>query len=131
MIPAAVNQTPIMNSLSPDVVSPQKPGTTVTWNANATDVDQDPLLFRFFLNGPATSGAWEPKTDWSTANTWTWMTSSADAGENQFKAQVRDGKHASEDGFDSEVSGYFTLSEPAHEHLRQSFRGQERQRPHR
>jgi hypothetical protein len=111
--PVAENQTPIMNSLSPDVVSPQRPGTTITWNANATDVDQDQLFFRFFLNGPATSGAWEPKTDWSTVNTWTWMTSSADAGENQFKAQVRDGKHASEDGFDSELSGYFTLSKPS------------------
>ena len=73
-VPVAENQTPIMNSLSPDVTSPQRPGTTITWNANATDVDQDPLLFRFFLNGPATGGAWEPKTDWSTAKTWTWMT---------------------------------------------------------
>ena len=40
-------------------------------------------------------------------------TSSADAGENQVKVQVRDGKHAAEDGFDSEVVAFFTISEPA------------------
>ncbi len=73
----------------------------------------DKLFFRFFLNGPATNGAWQPETDWGTTDTWTWKTSAGDAGENQIKAQVRDGKHASVDGFDSELSGYFTLSEPA------------------
>ena len=112
-VPVAENQTPILNSLSPNVISPQIPGVTVIWTANATDADQDPLLFRFFLTGPATNGAWEPKTGWSASNTWTWTTSSIDSGENQIRAQVRDGKHASEDGFDSELSGYFTLSEPS------------------
>ena len=110
--PVVVNQTPILNSLTPDIASPQKPGVTVTWTANATDADKDPLFFRFFLNGPATNGAWQPETDWSDANTWTWETSAGDTGENQFKAQVRDGKHADVDSFDSELSGYFTLSEP-------------------
>ena len=111
--PVVVNQTPILNSLTPDIASPQKPGETITWTANATDADMDKLFFRFFLNGPATNGAWQSETDWGTDNTWTWKTSVADAGENQVKAQVRDGKHAAVDGFDSELSGYFTLSEPA------------------
>jgi len=111
--PVVVNQTPILNSLTPDIASPQKPGQTITWTANATDADMDKLFFRFFLNGPATNGAWQPETDWGTANTWTWKTSAGDAGENQIKAQVRDGKHAAEGSFDSELSGYFTLSEPA------------------
>ena len=44
---------------------------------------------------------------------WSWSTSAKDAGSNQIKAQVRDGMHASEDGFDGELSVYFTLSEPA------------------
>ena len=111
--PVAVNQTPVLNSLTPDVTSPQIPGTTITWTAEATDADSDPLLFRFFLSGPATSGAWQPVTEWSDAKTWTQTTSSADAGENQVKVQVRDGKHAAEDGFDSEVVAFFTISEPA------------------
>jgi protocatechuate 3,4-dioxygenase beta subunit len=113
VIPAAVNQTPVLNSLTSDLTSPQIPGTTITWTANATDADQDPLSFRFFHSGPATSGAWQPVTEWSGASTWTQTTSSADAGENQVKAQVRDGKHATEDGFDSELSAFITISEPA------------------
>ncbi len=110
--PVVENQTPVLNSLIPDVISPQKPGVTVTWTANATDVDMDPLLFRFFLNGPATNGDWEPKTEWISDDAWAWVTSSTDRGENQVKVQVRDGQHSGEDGFDSEYSGYFTLAEP-------------------
>ena len=121
VIPAAVNQTPVLNSLTPDVTSPQIPGTTITWTANATDADSDPLLFRFFLSGPATSGAWQPVTEWSDAKTWTQTTSSADAGENQVKVQVRDGKHAAEDGFDSEVVSLFHHQRAGHEHLRHSL----------
>ncbi|MDD2756868.1 MAG: SdrD B-like domain-containing protein, partial [Methanothrix sp.] len=113
VIPAAVNQTPVLNSLTSDLTSPQIPGTTITWTANATDADQDPLFFRFFHSGPATGGSWQSVTQWSSASTWTQTTSSADAGENQVKAQVRDGKHAAEDGFDSELSAFITISEPA------------------
>ena len=113
VIPAAVNQTPVLNSLTSDVTSPQIPGTTITWTANATDADRDPLLFRFFHSGPATSGAWQPVTEWNPAGTWTQTTSSSDAGENQVKAQVRDGKHAASDSFDSELSAFMTLRPPA------------------
>ncbi|MCX6676922.1 MAG: SpaA isopeptide-forming pilin-related protein [Methanothrix sp.] len=112
-IPPAENRTPVLNSLTADVTSPQIPGTAVTWTADATDADSDPLLFRFFLSGTATSGAWQPVTGWSDAKTWTEKTSATDVGENQIKVQVRDGKHAAEDGFDSEVVAFFTISEPA------------------
>ncbi|MDD4161655.1 MAG: SdrD B-like domain-containing protein, partial [Methanothrix sp.] len=111
--PVAVNQTPVLDSLTADVTSPQIPGTTITWTAEATDADSDPLLYRFFQNGPATSAAWQPVTEWSDARTWTQKTSSADVGENQVKVQIRDGKHADEDGFDGETVAFFTISEPA------------------
>ena len=110
--PVAANLTPVINSLVADVSSPQIPGTAITWTAEGTDEDLDPLLFRFFLSGPATSGAWQPVTEWSDANTWTQTTSSADIGENQVKVQVRDGQHAGADGFDSEFSAFFTISQP-------------------
>ena len=109
--PVVINQTPTLNSLTPDIASPQKPGVTITWTAGATDADNDSLFFRFFLNGPATNGAWQPETEWGSTDTWTWATTASDTGENQVKAQVRDGKHADIDSFDSELSGYFTLSE--------------------
>ena len=111
--PLAENQTPIINSLTPDKASPQIPGTSVTWSANATDADKDPVLYRFFLNGPATGNAWQPETDWSATNAWTWSTTSADAGENQIRVWIRDGKHAAEDSFDGESLAYFSLVQPS------------------
>ena len=105
----AENQSPILNSLTSDKASPLTPGISITWSANATDEDKDPVLYRFFLNGPATGGAWQPETEWGTANTWTWTTSSEDAGENQVMVWARDGKHAAEDSYDSEL---YTLIEP-------------------
>jgi protocatechuate 3,4-dioxygenase beta subunit len=112
LIPAAVNKTPVLNSLTADLISPQIPGTTITWTAEATDADSDTLLFRFFLSGPATSGAWQSVTEWGDAKTWTQTTSSANIGENQVKVQVRDGQHAGADGFDSEFVAFFTISQP-------------------
>ena len=111
--PLAENQTPIINSLTPDKASPQIPVTSVTWSANATDADKDPVLYRFFLNGPATGNAWQPETDWSATNAWTWSTTSADAGENQIRVWIRDGKHAAEDSFDGESLAYFSLVQPS------------------
>ncbi len=111
--PTAENQTPVLNALIPDKPTPQAPGVSITWTANATDADNDRILFRFFLNGPATAGSWQPETDWSYADTWTWTTSSLDTGENQVRVWARDGKHAAEDSFDSEQSANFALVEPA------------------
>jgi protocatechuate 3,4-dioxygenase beta subunit len=70
------------------------------------------LLFRFLLNGPATGEAWQTMADWSSSNTWTQVTTSADVGESQVKVQVRDGQHADQDGFDSETATFFTISQP-------------------
>ena len=110
--PVAENQTPVINSLSADVLSPQIPGTTITWTAEANDADSDPLSYRFLLIGPSTGGAWQTASDWSDANSWIQETSSADIGESQVKVQIRDGKHAAEDGFDFEAVAFFTISEP-------------------
>ena len=111
--PLAENQTPIINSLTPDRASPQIPGAVIAWSANATDADKDPVLYKFFLNGPATGNAWQPETDWSATNAWTWSTTSADAGENQIRVWIRDGKHAAEDSFDGESLAYFSLVQPS------------------
>jgi hypothetical protein len=34
--PVAVNLTPVLSSLTSDLTSPQPPGATITWTANAT-----------------------------------------------------------------------------------------------
>ncbi|HUI39690.1 MAG TPA: SdrD B-like domain-containing protein, partial [Methanothrix sp.] len=106
----AENRTPVVNALTPDKPSPQLVGTAITWTANATDPDQDPILYRFFLNGPGTGGSWKDETEWTASNIWTWTATGADVGSNQIRVWARDGKHAGPDSFDSEQSAYFTIT---------------------
>ena len=108
---ATVDLPPVANSLLSDKLSPQVPETSITWTANATDPEKDKIIYRFFLNGPSTSGSWKPETDWSETSSWTWTTSKSDVGSNQVRVWVRDGKHAKEDGFDGEQVALFTIKE--------------------
>jgi len=107
------NQAPVLNLLIPNKASPQPPGTSVIWTANATDPEEDLILYRFFLSGPATGGSWQAETSWSSENSWTWDTTSQDAGENQVRVWIRDAKHASEDSFDAEQVAFFSIVAPA------------------
>jgi len=96
------NLPPDLTDFYPDVYSPQIEGTTVNWAANASDPDQDQIQYRFLLNGIE-------MTDWSTANSWIWNTSSAAPGDYEIRVLVRDGKHAPEDSFDDSMNANFTL----------------------
>ncbi|NPV62029.1 MAG: hypothetical protein HPY61_05255 [Methanotrichaceae archaeon] len=107
------NLAPVLNLLVPDTTSPQPPGTSVTWSANATDPEGDSILYRFFLSGPATGNSWQPQTGWSAQNAWTWDTTAADTGENQVRVWIRDGKHAPEDNSDGEQIAYFSIVAPS------------------
>jgi protocatechuate 3,4-dioxygenase beta subunit len=109
--PVAVNQTPVLNSLTADLSSPQVPGSSITWTADASDAENDSLSYRFYLSGPGTAGEWQMASDWSASNSWIQKTTSTDVGENQVKVQIRDGKHASGDGYDGEATALFTISE--------------------
>ncbi len=93
------NEMPVISDLSPDKASPQEAGSIVTWTAQASDLEKNPILFRFFLNEL-------PVTDWQSRNKWVWT---ADAGESQIEVQVRDGKHAEQDGFDDRKSATFNI----------------------
>ena len=48
-------------------------------------------------------------TNWSELNKWFWQTNNAYIGKNQIEAQVRDGNHAEQDGFDDSKSASFTI----------------------
>ena len=109
--PVAVNQTPVLNSLTPDLSSPQVPGSSITWTADASDAENDSLSYRFYMSGPATGKEWKMVADWSASYSWTQETTTADVGENRVKVQIRDGNHAAEDGYDSEAEALFTISE--------------------
>ena len=96
------NQPPTNPTLTPDKSSSQPAGTTIKWTASATDPDGDRLYYRFWLRGPAAGNSWQIKRDWSTANTWTWHTTSSDVGDNDISVWIRDGHHASTGSSDLE-----------------------------
>ena len=98
----APNQIPVLQALSSDPASPQGTGTSITWTAQASDGDGDPISYRFLLDG-------KDMTGWSTSGSWTWDTSSANPGDHNIKAVVRDGKHASEESYDGSKEAVFTL----------------------
>ena len=100
------NQPPTNPTLTPDKSSSQPAGTTIKWTASATDPDGDQLYYRFWLRGPATGNLWQIKRDWSTANTWTWHTTSSDVGDNDISVWIRDGHHASTSSKDLEKIVY-------------------------
>ncbi|MDQ1261129.1 MAG: Cna protein B-type domain protein, partial [Euryarchaeota archaeon] len=91
------NEKPVISDLSADKASPQETGSIVTWTAQASDPEKNPILYRFFLNQL-------PATDWQSSNKWAWT---ASEGEAQIEVQVRDGKHAEQDGFDDQKSVTF------------------------
>lgn len=98
-----LNRIPVLEDLRPDPASPQAPGVGITWTAQATDPDADPVLYKFFLND-------RPVTVWSKFNAWKWETSGLQAGEYRIKVQARDGHHAPEVTSDAFKQATFTLS---------------------
>lgn len=98
------NQSPIILGLISDRNSPQKFGTTITWTANAVDLDGDKIFYKFFIDG-------KPQTNWSENSMWEWKTIDADVGEMSIGVQVRDGRHAGSSGSDDFKNTYFTITE--------------------
>lgn len=96
------NYPPVLTSLMPDIASPQTSGATVTFTATATDVEEDPLEYRFYLDGVA-------QTEWGSGNTWAWETDESDAGDHTVTVWVRDNNH-SPTGDDSETVNYIINS---------------------
>ncbi len=105
-ITSAENQPPINPTLTPDKPEPQPAGTAIEWTASATDPDGDTLYYRFWIKGPSTGYSWKTMRDWSTDNTWTWYTTSADIGDTDISVWIRDGHHAPPDRFDIEKKCY-------------------------
>jgi hypothetical protein len=96
------NRHPEINNLTADPVSPREQGAEVTWTADASDQDKDPLMYKFLLNGEAV-------TDWDSSNTWVWDTTDAIQEINDVEVWVRDGKHSSSDNYDSRLLQRYTL----------------------
>ncbi|HNR57728.1 MAG TPA: hypothetical protein PKJ51_04655, partial [Methanothrix sp.] len=99
------NRPPTVTALTPNRPSPQIAGATITWTATASDPDGDPILYRFWMKGPATGNVWKVVRDWSNSRTWTWSTSPGDIGQYDFCVYVRDGKHQPAGRYD-DCTGY-------------------------
>ncbi len=110
--PLPPNRPPVLTSLASDKASPQNAGGSIKWTATATDPDRDPILYRFWLKGPATGDAWAIVRDWSTSNSWTWTSAPSDAGDYSVFVYARDGKHAPATGYDSYKGQLYQLKVP-------------------
>jgi len=72
------SQTAEIQSLTPDKVSPQVPGTSIVWTAKASNPEEEPLLYDFLLKGPSTGGLLADETGWTGESSWRWNTTDAD-----------------------------------------------------
>jgi 3-mercaptopyruvate sulfurtransferase SseA len=101
---ARSNKPPKLINLTSDKPSPQERGTIIAWTAEAEDLENDPILYRFILNNDSV-------TNWTADNTWVWTTTDADLGEYEVNALVRDDKHVYQDGLDDDKSKAFVLKQ--------------------
>ena len=97
------NQPPVLLSLEPDLSSPQVLGESIIWRAEAKDPDNDPILYKFQLEG-------KDMVRWSESNSWSWSTRGLAAGDYRITVLVRDGHHATEYSFDSSLEERFSLN---------------------
>lgn len=99
-----INQPPALQDLSSDQSSPMESGGSITWTASAIDPDNDTVYYKFLKNGQEAAA-------WSESPAWSWDTASESAGEYAISVLARDGRHASEDSFDSNMERRFTLNQ--------------------
>ena len=95
---ARANANATISSVKVSLPSPQSPGSSITWMAEASNSGNNPMLYDFLLSGPSTGGEFRDMTGWSAQSSWTWNTTEADAGDNQIRVLVtRQGSVAWED----------------------------------
>jgi len=98
----ASNEPPALLALVPDIASPAVQGTTVIWKAEAQDPEGDKIFYKFQFNG-------RDMSRWSELSSWKWSSKDLAAGGYKIRVLARDGKHASEDSFDSSMDAVFSL----------------------
>ncbi|MDD4651036.1 MAG: hypothetical protein PHQ34_02285 [Methanothrix sp.] len=100
-LPRVIGMDPNNNIHNPETANL---GDEINWSVRAIDPDNDPILYRFFIED-------EPITRWGPQNWTVWKTTDADIGNNRIEVRIRDGKHAGPDGFDGRRSCNFTVNE--------------------
>jgi S-layer protein (TIGR01567 family) len=92
-----IDDCPKANSLTPDKTSPQKPGTVVTWTAEAIDPENDNISYKFVLNGFTAR-------DWSPCNKWVWNNTTSYLGKNLIEIYVKDDVNAESSAYAEEYT---------------------------
>jgi len=122
----AANKPPIVLNISSDLKSPQQEGKSINWTAIAADPENDQVYYKFMASGLGTSNEWKEMTSWAGTNTWIWIPTISDIGENSVGVFVRDGRHASEDDYDDYKGEYFVIEQgntaPVIENLSADFK---------
>ncbi len=88
------NYPPVITSFTANKSSPQTAGTSIIFTASATDVENDPLEYKFLLDGV-------DQTGFTSSSSWEWVPDEGDSGSHTVTVIVRDNHH-SPDGDDSE-----------------------------
>jgi len=95
-------------TLTPAPVSPQQPGTSVTFTAQGSG-GTGSYEYKFWLRNPA--GAWSVVRDYASANTWTWNTTGLPVGTYNVQAWARNtGSTATYEAYTSVAS--YVLTDP-------------------
>ncbi len=85
---AKADNNATIQSINPDKPSPQSPGSVIVWKVEASNPNNEKMLYKFLLLGPSTGGQPKDETGWIAENSWIWNATDADAGENQIEVQV-------------------------------------------
>lgn len=84
-----IRENATIKRLNPDKSGPKEAGSTIVWTVEATNLNDEEMVYDFFLNGSATKYELIEKTGWIAENRWTWNTTDLDVGENQVQVLVK------------------------------------------
>ncbi|MGV8174171.1 MAG: DUF1616 domain-containing protein [Methanothrix sp.] len=98
------NLPPFLQALISDKTSPQPPGTSIFWRAEASDHEGDRIFYKFLLDGQQATG-------WSRIASWNWITSGLPSGDHQITVLIR-AEDADESSYDDMMNASFSLRSP-------------------
>jgi hypothetical protein len=103
--PGGSNHPPEVHSLKAPPTEGY-PGASITFTADAYDQDGDQILYKFWIApgycdlDKVDFNDYQPVTDWTTTNSWTWYPQESDFGIHTIMVDVRDGSHQPPESWD-------------------------------
>lgn len=107
-VTTSIGAIPAIVSLTPELASPQPPGTEMMIICAATSSDGSEILYKFWHQLPG--GAWIDVSSWTTQNFVRWKPTMRESGTNAWKVEIIDQKHAGRGSYDATASISFTVT---------------------